>query len=136
MISVKRQLAFIPALLLFIVVNIKAQTSSNENIIPIKDLRSEGLEKRDTSTAGHKLNDVAIIRTRFIESSHKDTLDKYEVYLYKLLDGRLWKYQMGYSTVGEFDKASYNWQTDSVVKITLINSASPMTNKTLSLSPY
>ncbi|HKR04222.1 MAG TPA: hypothetical protein VJY62_06250 [Bacteroidia bacterium] len=60
----------------------------------------------------------------------KDTNELYQIHFFKMYEGKLKNYQMGYSNVGEFDKASYKWVTDSIVAVTLINS---ITNERRSL---
>jgi len=103
------------------------QISEIETFISVNDKRSLGYWYLDTSTVGHLSGDVSVTRTTPRESEqNKGKLDSstsaYQIHFYRMYQDTLRSYTMIHVGVDDFDKASYKWINDTIVRVTLMNS--------------
>ncbi len=120
-------LLVLPFVIITAMVNkVQGQTIGQKKIISIKDNRKYGVSYFDTTTVGHKINEVIVERCLALKSDYpnakKDTTDSYEMHFFKLLENKIYNYPASYAGEENFDTAEYFWLDDTTVSITLINS--------------
>ena len=114
-----------------------AQTDKQIHTVSINDIRKHGTNHYDTSTAGRKLNEVSVDRTLYSKpktaDAKGDLTESYQIHFFKMYEGKLRNYQLGFDTKENYDQASYQWQNDTIVAVTLVNSSTKQSSKTLKL---
>ena len=93
-----------------------------------------GLEPVDTSLASHHVKEVIVLRTKHYGFVINDTIPVYQMYFYKMYENKLRRYDMADNINRDYDKASYRWEGDAIVYITLFNSKTSKKGKTWKLS--
>jgi hypothetical protein len=101
-----------------------AFTQSTETIVTIKDERSNPDYHTDTTTHDKKNGDLFIDRIFVNDAEAKAVNNVYEVYFFKPFEGKLKYYEIGLIESTSFDRASYSWQNDTVVKMMLFSTKS------------
>ena len=99
------------------------QIENMEKYISINDRRALGYWLRDTSTVGRSIGDVSVDRMVPFRPEQKDSppdsTSSYPIHFYKMYGNALTCYSMMHDGKENFDKASYRWLNDTVVKVTL-----------------
>jgi hypothetical protein len=126
----KTQFLLIPAVFLFIATAAQAQKDSVETIMPIKDIRSLGLEPVDTSTDGHKAKEVIVLRTKHWGFTKHDTIPVYQMYFFRMHENKLTRYGVSEVITKDYDKAAYRWKGDDIIYIRFFNSKTSKKGKT------
>jgi hypothetical protein len=120
-------------LILMLIVNLVSAQQS-EKTIPVNDKRAMGVLKYDSTTTGRHNGDVSVDRVlklwakkQQMESGlKKDTVQAYIIYFFRPIEHKLKNYQISLISDDDYNKATYSWMTDTIVSVTLINTA---TNK-------
>jgi len=114
----------------------RRQVETMEKYISVTDKRGEGKATLDTTTLGHTLDEVYIVRTRQFNSagSSPDRTSSYFIHFYKPYMHKLTCYSMIHTDTTDYDKASYRWLNDSVVYVHMFNSMNPETKTAYKLT--
>jgi hypothetical protein len=89
-----------------------AQYFSEDGAIPIliKDVRNSIILNTDTSSTDKKDSELIIFR---VTNPASETLNKYEIHIYKILGDKLKHYYSTLKTTINYNTASYRWLSDS-----------------------
>jgi len=104
--------------------NTEKEASIYESTIPITDIRQGGSSSSDLNS--HQIGDVQIFR-------EIKGFEGYGVVYYHAMSGALRAYRAFQGSNEDFDRANYEWTSDTSLAITLINTS---TQKELSFRVY
>ena len=126
-ISIMKFLPFASLLLGFLLLlscGKEKEQSIYESTIPIMDIRTSG--SSSSNVQAHQVGDVQIFR-------EFKGFEGYGVVYYHAMSGALRAYRAFQGTNEDFDRANYEWTSDTSLAITLINTS---TQKELSFRVY